>query len=104
MFAPSRIALCLLEEVFQRLDRVTLTGSTNRYFTLKPLQLVDAVVRAVVTEDFALGPAVRGWLGFMDGACLDWVEHRDVDRETLHGLLLGTLMDAVLAANEATGS
>jgi hypothetical protein len=61
-FAPSRIALGRLEEVFQRLDRVTLTGSTNRYFTLKPLQLVDAVVRAVVTEDFALGPAVRGWL------------------------------------------
>ena len=28
-----------------------------------------------------LRTAVRGWLGFMDGACLDWVEHRDVDRE-----------------------
>jgi AcrR family transcriptional regulator len=51
-----------------------------------------------------LRTAVRGWLGFMDGACLDWVEHRDVDRETLHGLLLGTLMGAVLAAAEATGS
>ena len=51
-----------------------------------------------------LRTAVRGWLGFMDGACLDWVEHRDVDRETLHGLLLGTLMGAVLAAGEATES
>ena len=51
-----------------------------------------------------LRTAVRGWLGFMDGACLDWVEHRDVDRETLHGLLLGTLMGAVLAAAEATES
>ena len=51
-----------------------------------------------------LRTAVRGWLGFMDGACLDWVEHRDVDRETLHGLLLGTLMGAVLAAGEATAS
>ena len=47
-----------------------------------------------------LRTAVRGWLGFMDGACLDWVEHRDLDRETLHGLLLGTLMGAVLAAGE----
>ena len=46
----------------QLLDRVTVTGSTNRYFTLKPLQLIDAVVRSVVTEDFALGPSVRGWL------------------------------------------
>lgn len=51
-----------------------------------------------------LRTAVRGWLGFMDGACLDWVEHRDVGRDTLHGLLLGTLMGAVLAANEATES
>jgi AcrR family transcriptional regulator len=51
-----------------------------------------------------LRTAVRGWLGFMDGACLDWVEHRDIDRETLHGLLLGTLMGAVLAASEATES
>jgi hypothetical protein len=60
--APPRIALGRLEEIFQLLDRVTVTGSTNRYYTLKPLQLIDAVVRSVVTEDFALGPAVRGWL------------------------------------------
>jgi AcrR family transcriptional regulator len=48
-----------------------------------------------------LRTAVRGWLGFIDGACLDWVAHRDVDRQTLHGLLLGTLLGAVLAAGEA---
>ena len=41
-----------------------------------------------------LRTAVRGWLGFMDGACLDWVNHRDVERETLHGLLLATLLAA----------
>jgi hypothetical protein len=61
-FAPPGIALGRLEEIFQRLDRVSVKGSTNRYFTLKPLELIDAVVRSVVTEDFALGPAVRGWL------------------------------------------
>jgi hypothetical protein len=50
----------------------------------------------------ALRTAVRGWLGFMDGACLDWIAHdRDLPREALHGLLLGTLMGAVLAAGEA---
>ncbi len=47
-----------------------------------------------------LRTAVSGWLGFMDGACLDWIEHRDMDRETLHGLLLATLVGAVLAAGE----
>jgi hypothetical protein len=61
-FAPPGIALGRLEEIFQRLDRVIVKGSTNRYFTLKPLELIDAVVRSVVTDDFALGPAVRGWL------------------------------------------
>jgi hypothetical protein len=41
---------------------VTTHGATNRYFTLKPLELIDTVVRAVVSDDFALGPGVRGWL------------------------------------------
>ena len=60
--APPRIALARLEELFLRLGGVTTHGATNRYFTLKPLELIDAVVRAVVSDDFALGPGVRGWL------------------------------------------
>jgi AcrR family transcriptional regulator len=42
--------------------------------------------------------AVSGWLWFMDGACLDWLEHRDLDREELRDLLLGTLMGALIAS------
>ena len=42
--------------------------------------------------------AVRGWLWFMDGACLDWIAHRDLTRAELHGLLLGTLGGALVAA------
>jgi len=42
--------------------------------------------------------AVRGWLWFMDGACLDWIEHRDLGREELRGLLVGTLLGALMAA------
>jgi AcrR family transcriptional regulator len=42
--------------------------------------------------------AVRGWLWFMDGACLDWIARRDVARAELHGLLLGTLAGALVAA------
>ena len=48
----------------------------------------------------ALRTAVRGWLWFMDGAVLDWLEHRDMDRAALHGLLLGTLLGAVTAAGQ----
>ena len=47
-----------------------------------------------------LRAAVRGWLWFMDGAVLDWIEHRDIDRQRLHGLLLGTLLGAVTASGE----
>ena len=42
--------------------------------------------------------AVHGWLWFMDGACLDWIAHRDLTRGEIHGLLLGTLAGALLAA------
>jgi AcrR family transcriptional regulator len=48
----------------------------------------------------ALRTAVRAWLWFMDGAILDWVEHGDLEREQLGGLLLGTLLGAVTAAGE----
>ena len=46
----------------------------------------------------ALRAAVRAWLWFMDGAILDWVEHRDLTREELRALLVGTLFGAATAA------
>lgn len=42
--------------------------------------------------------AVSGWLWFMDGACLDWIEHRDIPRQELRDLLLGVLTGALVAA------
>jgi AcrR family transcriptional regulator len=42
--------------------------------------------------------AVSGWLWFMDGACLNWIEHRDIERGELRDLLLGVLMGALVAA------
>ncbi|HYQ79663.1 MAG TPA: TetR/AcrR family transcriptional regulator [Solirubrobacterales bacterium] len=44
--------------------------------------------------------AVSGWLWFMDGACLNWIDHRDIDREELRDLLLGVLMGALVATGE----
>ncbi len=43
--------------------------------------------------------AVSGWLWFMDGACLNWIEHRDIERGELRDLLLGVLMGALIAAD-----
>jgi AcrR family transcriptional regulator len=48
-----------------------------------------------------LRAAVRGWLWFVDGACLDRLEHADVDRDELRDLLAGTLAGAVDAAGHA---
>jgi AcrR family transcriptional regulator len=42
--------------------------------------------------------AVRGWLWFMDGVCLDWVREKDFERRELRDMLLGTLMGALAAA------
>jgi AcrR family transcriptional regulator len=70
-------------------------------------ELVDGVRAATAdrilegldaTDNPRARTAVRGWLWFMDGACLDWIAHRDVGRSELHGLLLGTLAGALSAA------
>ena len=43
--------------------------------------------------------AVSGWLWFMDGACLNWIEFRDIERDELRDLLLGVLMGSLVAAD-----
>jgi AcrR family transcriptional regulator len=49
----------------------------------------------------ALRMAIRGWLGYMDAAILDWTEHRDLPREQLRDLLLAAFGAALLAAQQA---
>jgi hypothetical protein len=60
--APATLALGRLEELFQRLDRVSVSGAASRYYALKPLEIIDAAVAAVVTDEFALDPAAKVWL------------------------------------------
>jgi AcrR family transcriptional regulator len=45
--------------------------------------------------------AVKGWLWYMDGVLLDWIEHRDFETEEIRDLLLGTLAGALAAAGAA---
>lgn len=65
-------------------------------------RIVDAI-RGDRPAAPALRAAVRGWLWFMDGVCLDWLQHRDMDRARVHGLLLGTLLGAVTASGDSGG-
>jgi AcrR family transcriptional regulator len=62
----------------------------------------ERILAGVVGEGTPVLPgartAVRGWLWFMDGACLDWIEHDDLSRDELRGLLVGTLVGALMAS------
>jgi AcrR family transcriptional regulator len=46
----------------------------------------------------ALRSAVRGWLGGVDAAILDWIEHGDLTRDQLRDLLVAAFESAVVAA------
>jgi AcrR family transcriptional regulator len=50
------------------------------------------------TENPKARAATRAWLWFMDGAILDWFEHRDLERAELCELLLGSLAGALSLA------
>jgi AcrR family transcriptional regulator len=76
-------------------------------------ELVDGVRTATAdrileglnaTDNPRARTVVRGWLWFMDGACLDWIARRDLERAELHGLLLGTLAGALMAAGVQLGA
>jgi AcrR family transcriptional regulator len=47
--------------------------------------------------------AVHGWLGFLDGAILDWIAHDDLSRQELHGMLLGAFAGALVASGASGG-
>ncbi len=76
-------------------------------------ELVDAqrerTAQTILAGVFADGPrppaapaAVRGWLWFMDGACLEWIARDAIDRDELRNLLVGTLIGALTAAGAPT--
>lgn len=46
----------------------------------------------------ALRVAVRGWVGFVEAASLDWLEHRGLPRDDLQTMLVAALDGAVSAA------
>jgi len=61
---PAEFGMPRVIELFQRLDpaRVTNTFTTGPYYSRLHLNLVEEVVLAIVSDDFALGQAGRRWL------------------------------------------
>jgi hypothetical protein len=60
--APVEVAQKRLEELFQKLTGIRDTYTTNQYYSLSQLDVIEAVVRAVVSDDFTQGPQARRWL------------------------------------------
>lgn len=56
-------------------------------------RMLEGVEDAPITP--RLRTALRGWIGFVEAASLDWVEHGDLSREELGGQLADTLFRAV---------
>jgi AcrR family transcriptional regulator len=49
----------------------------------------------------ALRTAIKGWLGYMDAAILDWTEAKDLSRTGLRDLLIAAFGATLLAAQQA---
>jgi hypothetical protein len=60
--APVDVALQGVEEMLDKLEGVYDNFTTRTHFSLSQLQVVEAIVLGIVTEDFAMGGAVRRWL------------------------------------------
>ena len=94
-------------DVYGRLVRGAVAAPEVRELVDGVRDQTAAVILARLWDDgmppAELRTAVRGWLWFIDGACLDWVEHGDLDREALHGLLVRALAALAGAAGHDEG-
>jgi hypothetical protein len=61
---PSETGLARITELFRKMDdkKLTNTWTTAQYYSRFHLNLVEDTVRAIVSDDFALGPSGRRWL------------------------------------------
>lgn len=69
-------------------------------FRARTMELVLAELAGGEPPRPLLRTAVRGWLGYLDAAILDWTEHRDIPREKLRDLLLAAFGAALLTAQQ----
>ena len=61
-------------------------------------QTADRIVAALGDDRPEVRLAVRGWLAFLDGLILEWLERGDARRETVQQVALGGLLGALAAA------
>jgi AcrR family transcriptional regulator len=72
----------------ERIVEETRQAFIERLFAGLPMTARLPVVRA----------AMRGWLGFVEAVALDWIDHRDVPKESLRDVMSAVLFEALRAA------
>ena len=67
--------------------------------------IIDRIVRGLGVENPLplIRVALRGWIGTVEAASVDWIEHRDVPREKLRELLASALEASFLAVASLGG-
>ena len=69
-------------------------------FRARTMQMVLAGLAGNRKPRPALRTAVAGWLGYMDAAIIDWIEHKGLAREKLRDLLIAAFGASLLAAQQ----
>jgi hypothetical protein len=60
--APVALALHAIDELLDRLGRVFDNFSTYTHYSASKLEVIEAIVLTVITEEFAMGQVARRWL------------------------------------------
>jgi hypothetical protein len=84
--APLQAAQARLEELFDRLEGIRDGWTTSDYYLLSHLLVAEAVILAVVSDDFTFGVQVRRWLD-EDEYLIRRRVHQDVRALVSHGTL-----------------
>jgi AcrR family transcriptional regulator len=69
-------------------------------FRTRTMEMALAELTGRERPPAALRTAIKGWLGFMDAAILDWTQNGDLPRSKLRELLLASFLAALLAAQQ----
>ena len=61
---PPETGMARISELFRKMDdkKLTNTWTTAQYYSRFHLNLVEAAIRSIVNDEFALGPGGRKWL------------------------------------------
>lgn len=73
-------------------------------FRTRILERVLSELAGTDSPSPALRIALVGWLGYMDAAILDWIDHRDLERAQLRDMLLGAFAAALGTATQVDPS